>query len=205
MEERKKLYGRLAKISLGLAIVCCFGAINALLSASMPSLPAQRQAYLLSLIFAPVVFLTAAIVLYDWASRPIQPGDSATMTPTTAPRRRWFSYSLRTLFVLVTVVAVWLGLELRFVRERESWLQVNKALIRAREPIELQPIPARSVSVVGMWTYSRPTNGSFPFWRKWLGDAPVEYIVFPEGWTDQERVKRLFPEAELEQMSAIQP
>jgi hypothetical protein len=28
---------------------------------------------------------------------------------TTAPKRRWFAFSLRTLFVLVTVFGIWLG------------------------------------------------------------------------------------------------
>jgi hypothetical protein len=42
------------------------------------------------------------------------------MTP--APKRRWFRYSLRTLFVVVTVAAVfgWLGWNLKKVREREN-------------------------------------------------------------------------------------
>jgi len=32
------------------------------------------------------------------------------MSGPTKPRRRWLSYSLRTLFVLVTLLCVWLGL-----------------------------------------------------------------------------------------------
>jgi len=31
------------------------------------------------------------------------------------PRRRWFRYSLRTLFVMVTVLGVWLGIQVLFV------------------------------------------------------------------------------------------
>src|SRR4051794_285454 len=37
-------------------------------------------------------------------------------------RRRWFSFSLRTLFVVVTVVGVYLGWQLRIVRERKAVL-----------------------------------------------------------------------------------
>ena len=37
---------------------------------------------------------------------------------TTTPRRRWFRFSLRTLFVVVTVFAAWLGWELNWIRER---------------------------------------------------------------------------------------
>jgi hypothetical protein len=114
------------------------------------------------------------------------------------PRRRWFTFSLRTLFVVVTVLCVWLGLEFRFVRERQAWVQVNKAMIRPAEP-------TRVGSGVGMYISSRPTISYFPFWRRWLGDVPVPSIVFPEGWTDHETEKRLFPEAELIQVSAMRP
>lgn len=37
-------------------------------------------------------------------------------------KSRWFRFSLRTLFVLVTVVACWLGWNLRIVRERKAVL-----------------------------------------------------------------------------------
>ncbi len=45
------------------------------------------------------------------------------MTP--APKRRWFRFGLRTLFVLVTLVSVccWLGLNYRQVRVREYLYQ----------------------------------------------------------------------------------
>jgi hypothetical protein len=37
-------------------------------------------------------------------------------TMTFAPKRRWFRFSLRTLFVVVTVTAVWVGLALAMNR-----------------------------------------------------------------------------------------
>jgi hypothetical protein len=43
--------------------------------------------------------------------------------------RRWFTYSLRTLFVLVTAVGLWLGWELHIVHEQSmalEWLQSNR-------------------------------------------------------------------------------
>jgi len=119
-----------------------------------------------------------------------------------APKRRWFRFSLRTLFVVVTVFAVWLGLEVKFVRDRQAWMQANRALVRPGEPV---PVGA----TVGMYIHSHATTGNFSFWRRWLGDAPVSSIVFPESWINnverQNRVKRLFPEAELFQVSAIKP
>ena len=46
-----------------------------------------------------------------------------------APRRRWFQFGLRTLFVLMTLVALWLAWELNFIRERQAWLRENPALV----------------------------------------------------------------------------
>jgi hypothetical protein len=40
------------------------------------------------------------------------------------PRRRWFSYSLRTLFVVLTVLCVWLGVETNRVRNQRYLVQV---------------------------------------------------------------------------------
>ena len=117
------------------------------------------------------------------------------------PSRRRFRFSLRTMFVLLTVCAVWLGWELKFVRERQAWVQANSALIRPAEPVAVG-------SAMGMFAYSIATKHYFPFWRRWLGDAPVPSIVFPAGdgaGTSREDVKRLFPEADLWEVIAIQP
>jgi hypothetical protein len=43
--------------------------------------------------------------------------DKLTFMPQPSPAdRRWFQYSLRTLFIIVTVFAVWLGWELSIIR-----------------------------------------------------------------------------------------
>ena len=41
----------------------------------------------------------------------------------TKPKRRWFQFSLRTLFVVVTVFGVWFGLEIRHIRQRADMLK----------------------------------------------------------------------------------
>jgi hypothetical protein len=41
---------------------------------------------------------------------------------TTAPKRRWFRFTLRTLFVVVTVFGIWLGYELNWIRQRHAVL-----------------------------------------------------------------------------------
>ncbi len=45
-----------------------------------------------------------------------------------APKRRWFAYSLRTLFVVVTVFGVWLGYELNWIRQRHEFLVAQESL-----------------------------------------------------------------------------
>ncbi len=42
---------------------------------------------------------------------------------TLAPKRRWFRFSLRTLFVVVTVFGIWLGYELNWIRERHAIIE----------------------------------------------------------------------------------
>ncbi len=57
---------------------------------------------------------------------------------TTAPKRRWFAYSLRTLFVVVTVFGVWLGYELNWIRERHEFLAQEKLRQEAAWPVAMR-------------------------------------------------------------------
>ena len=50
------------------------------------------------------------------------------MTAPAAPRRRWFRYSLRTFFVVLTIFGVWLGAQVKWIRDRHeaaNWKQDN--------------------------------------------------------------------------------
>ena len=42
----------------------------------------------------------------------------------TTPNRRWFRFSLRTLFVLIAIFGCWLGWQAHIVRERRELLQL---------------------------------------------------------------------------------
>lgn len=44
------------------------------------------------------------------------------MSESPAPKRPWFRFRLRTLFVVVTVLACWLGYELNWIRQRHELL-----------------------------------------------------------------------------------
>jgi hypothetical protein len=110
------------------------------------------------------------------------------MSMPTPPSRRWFRFSLRTIFVVVTVFAVWLGWELKFIRDRKVFLKwVDET--------------SGSYGTKSEWAI-RPNN---PFsntpdvakWRRWLGDDATIAITLGPGYTKDEaaRMWRLFPEA----------
>ena len=114
----------------------------------------------------------------------------------TAPRRRW-SFSLRALFVMVTVLAAslgWLMHQRRLVQERTTtlaWLKQGHGLCLD--------------SFTGHWPIKKwlldhepRARPSLP--RTWqrLGATPVQYIALSEGAftaAEKDRVAQLFPEA----------
>ncbi|HEY1784219.1 MAG TPA: hypothetical protein VGG30_01675, partial [Pirellulales bacterium] len=112
---------------------------------------------------------------------------SVLRNPMTAPRRRW-SFSLRTLFVVVTVAACWLGWEENIVRQRAqfyAWVVDNGGFdfYEGFAPGTTR-IPIPELSAI----------------RRLLGDKPRAYLVLPIG-THPERekmAKSLFPEAKVE-------
>jgi hypothetical protein len=104
-------------------------------------------------------------------------------------RRRWFQFGLGTLFVVVTIFAVWLGWELKFIRERQAFL-MRAGADRTWYVMSSQldgPITPR---------HRIPT---IPFWRRWLGDEAVAIMEPPHGIAADEEIDALFPEANAEQ------
>src|SRR5262245_52359457 len=81
----------------------------------------------------------------------------------TTPRRRRFSFGLRSLLVFVTLVAVvvaWIGHERRQSRHELAiveMLEANGASFTFAGPFDAQ------------WPYSSPDGQSW--WRRWLNDA----------------------------------
>ncbi len=85
------------------------------------------------------------------------------------PRRRWFRFSLRTFFVLLTMLCVWLAMvanSARRQREATEWAEKNSGYI--------------------MYDWERDSHGRFnpqatppgPAWlRAWIGDDYFQSIV----------------------------
>jgi hypothetical protein len=118
--------------------------------------------------------------------------------PTSTARRRWFTFSLRTLLVALTALGVWLGWELRIVRARQD-------MERFFHDWEFD------VEYAGgdLWNCGsdcgHPENVSRL--RAALGDRPVVVIHCP--WpipADRfARLKELFPEADTDWIFPDEP
>jgi len=111
-----------------------------------------------------------------------------------APNRRWLRFSLRMLFVVVTVLACWLGYELNWVRERRA--------VTGNPLVQVQDF---HLSVWRDFKYGPRTSARThqqhpvaPWPLDLLGEPGYWIISLPKGTTEQEasRIRRLFPEAE---------
>ncbi|MBI2826035.1 MAG: hypothetical protein HYX69_15225 [Planctomycetia bacterium] len=96
------------------------------------------------------------------------------------PRRRWFQFRLRTMFLLVTLFALWLGWQVNLARQRIAF---REALFAKGGYVEWDS------------SYEFPPIPSFREW--FLDDYPVQKIRVPYMWEAEFRAdaKRLFPEA----------
>jgi len=113
-------------------------------------------------------------------------------------RRRRLRFSLRSLFIAVTVFAAWLGWELKFIRARAAF---------AKDPA----FGAMTTFGIGDTIDKGRVNGGIritnelPWWRRLLGDQSYCVVFLEEGSeaAELDRVRRLFPEAEV--MAAPSP
>jgi hypothetical protein len=95
------------------------------------------------------------------------------------PRRRWFSWSLRTLFVVIAIPAVFLG-----------WIaqDFHRAMHRSAERERIIALGGR----VGI-------AGTTSFRHRLFGDGDTDIIVLPSSIADSEidRIGTVFPEAQI--------
>jgi hypothetical protein len=114
---------------------------------------------------------------------------------TLAPKRRW-SYSLRTLFVVVTVVGCWLGYELNWIRERHEFVNEQEGLRRAKDWRGEESGPRASANAPDLlWLFGEQGIGAFG-----VLIAVDRLDQFDDGfdWQSHETMRtarHLFPEA----------
>jgi hypothetical protein len=121
------------------------------------------------------------------------------LTSTPAPKRHWFQFSLRTLFIMLTVFGVWLGWQANVVHERKAmrnWIESGGGRLSVFYPP--QPLPGTNLIIL---TGDFPDGEDFtvPIIRRWLGDEPVWKVEVRHDASADEvvKAKRLFPEAEV--------
>jgi hypothetical protein len=107
------------------------------------------------------------------------------------------------MFVVVTVVGVWLGWQLHFVSRRSqaiNWVENDLGGLAIRSAWVLEsPALARERPDVLQWQ-------QLPFWRRWMGDETIVEIWIPEDAYNEanlNRLKRCFPEARVRPPSKL--
>jgi hypothetical protein len=93
------------------------------------------------------------------------------------PRQRRFRFSVRTLFILVTIVAIWIGWSFNWIRQRREFVRPGNELGAA--------VSTGEVRAPGMlWIF---------------GEQGAQVVLlFTDKESDFERARRLFPEAHVE-------
>ncbi len=104
------------------------------------------------------------------------------MPPSPKHSRRRFRFSTRTLFVLVTLLAVsaaWFAGEMQLVTARKEFLRLHLAegsqFITAANIEELNEY-ARKLGKTPDW----PSPMRLPIWRRWLGDEGIVMLSLPD-------------------------
>ena len=106
-----------------------------------------------------------------------------------------FQFRLRTLFVVVTLVALacaYVGRQSQIVRERKAWLAVRQRWAYFSEAGRPPPTTINE----------RNAAADPPLIRQWLGDDALEGIVC-DSEADAALGRSLFPEAEIKLMEGI--
>ena len=113
--------------------------------------------------------------------------------PTPAPQRRWLRFSLRGLFVAITIFGCWLGYQLNWIRQRHAWLASPEA------KSENFFLTRENDHPPGMlWLFGEPGFDSIHLTmppRKIAREGSP--VLTPEEMERARLVQRLFPEAPL--------
>jgi hypothetical protein len=133
------------------------------------------------------------------------------------PKRRWFQFSLRTLLIGVTLLAVplgYVGWQAKIVRERQAWIANPEPIKRElkfqedwfaahktdKDPGEILHGEVRFLTLpetAKVLTDGRSRDSGPSFIRRWLGDKRYDQIGIdaPANEDEIRRAVELFPES----------
>src|SRR5262245_42717557 len=128
---------------------------------------------------------------------------------TAALRRRhaWWRFSLRTLLVGVTLLAVWLGWNANTVLQRKAmrrWIE----RIGGRAAVDGQSaFLSGETYLPWFWRQADEQRWRLTPWRRLMGDQPMDTVVLPPHVEarDLHRVQVLFPEVRMINQLAAEP
>ena len=112
------------------------------------------------------------------------------------PKRRWFRFSLRTLFLLVTLACIWLGIQASTVHHRRQLLSRLDSAVFGGLPT-FNTIMFDETPAIVQGDYSTAGEQHLSWIRQAFGDRLVPIIGLPERMSPEEvkEFKRAFPEA----------
>lgn len=119
-----------------------------------------------------------------------------------AKPRRWFSFSLRTMFIVVTLLCCYLAWQMSIVRARQAILQ------EVRSHVWVQ------VTTAAAWEKNQspgptaPKTARIPLVRQWLGDEAIQEISCAHGYHNlspeqYQRLVKAFPEAKVREHEVL--
>ncbi len=96
------------------------------------------------------------------------------------------------MFLVITLLALWLGWELQFIRARCDYLAQNAAAWEAA-------LMRRTLGPTGPRIVPYEDSELIPVWRRWLGDKTQYSIFLPPDCSEEFEAlaRRLFPEARV--------
>ena len=106
-------------------------------------------------------------------------------------KSRWFRFSLRTMFVLVTVVSVWLGWQVKWIRDRREFLK-GEAVIFVAHDMSYQ----RDGSCAPPWPLGLFGEVGQSEFRLFINSLDHNHLT-AEDLAAAEKARRLFPECDI--------
>ena len=116
------------------------------------------------------------------------------MTP--APKRRWFRFSLRTLFVVVTICACWLGYEFNWIRQRRAFLDDQQRHWIVDGPRRFVPFYGSARAPFPLWLFGEDGVRTLHVVVVDGSTAPPN-LAHQDRYPETRQAMRLFPEAML--------